>query len=399
MKTRLNLLLDPSAGTNNTAGGGSPTPAPAPVAPAPAPAPAPTPSGNPNDLKPVGSAMSRFLAEQAPKPGEEPPAITLESSKSAPNIASATAIQEEEPPFDLEAELARRRGQTTPGTPAPAAPKPRVFDGLEESEKSYFERMSNDAYDYLYPRHIKAKQLQADHDKYKAELDKASKATLALDHENGWQLDPTVNTLYKQASQASQLADFYKQQLINVKSNQPYKTIIPDGKGGFTLSGDLQPSPQAEVELLSNINQANQENARYTSAIQQEVANFQARRTSIYGEIQNFYETNVNSVKQVLGDKYKAFEDEVSGFVAKVPPLLQPNPMTRLAAHFYTIAQRYEKVIQGYQAKEKAGQLNAGAAANSLPASTIAPAPSGGDNIWDEVNRMRNMTNRMSYRR
>ncbi len=93
----------------------------------------------------------------------------------------------------------------------------RKFDNLSDEEAQLFNDMSTPAYDYLYPRHLKAREAENELKTLREQLS-AQKDASFFDQENSWKVTPEYEALSSNLNSLVSERNFWEQQLGQVNS-------------------------------------------------------------------------------------------------------------------------------------------------------------------------------------
>ena len=134
--------------------------------------------------------------------------------------------------------------------------KARVFDGLGEEEIPLFKQMSQQAYDYLYPKYLASREQEA---RIKELEEKANAADSRRWYEepDAYTLHPEYRELQDHSNNLGIEERFWTEQLANIEENKPFYTLErergPDGKYVYKYGSEQQPSATAKATIISNL--------------------------------------------------------------------------------------------------------------------------------------------------
>lgn len=171
-------------------------------------------------------------------PAQNPSASTPASVEQKPTEVKSS---EDESPLDR---IAKRQ--------------PRKFDGLDEKEQKLFSQMSNEAYNDIYPKWIKMKEL-GDLDKLSSEREQSKKQLEELsksrfyDHPEAYTLAQDYREISTIASTINQHVQFYEHQLGLAEEGKPIRMITRDAKGNFVAGPEQPVTPQLKAQLQSTL--------------------------------------------------------------------------------------------------------------------------------------------------
>lgn len=148
----------------------------------------------------------------------------------------------------------------SPVAPVATKPKTRVFENLEADEVELFERMSNKAYEKLYPLYLEHKKLKPNHEVAVREL-QAAKEQLEqvkgkvppslFNHPKGYMLSQKYESLNNDASVAQYIKQHWETQLAKHRKGEKWTNLdIENGK--IKLTPDQEPTTESEIAVLQN---------------------------------------------------------------------------------------------------------------------------------------------------
>lgn len=279
---------------------------------------APLPGVNVSQKPAIMPADGGEPTEVAPENGTEPP----EKSTKSP---------------DFEAFAARKGGYEAPKKEvkvediAPLPPE-RDLSDLPEESKQLFRKMDNIAFKTLKPIFLEHKLLKEQLAKKDAELKKAldGKPTLPdsyYTHPKAYTLTDDYGKLSAITDGAGQIVEHWRAQLLSIKKNQKWQNLTFDStKGEFVLSEPMEPSPEAEAHVLTNLD----ESRHQLSEKKHELEDFKKAFTGRY-------ETEHASIKALASKYFSGYEkpEHPSAPIQKVirenlPNIAQNTPLTDL---------------------------------------------------------------------
>lgn len=300
-------------------------------------------------------------------------------------------IQHDETPINtvgqaLEAFDLELNPQPTVEQPQAVQPTARKFDGLEPEEVDYFKRMSNSAYNKLYPEYLAYKKLKTEHEQLQQQF-KEAQALPMYAQENAWKLAPEYNELAQNAQQLSAEINHWQEQLANVEAGQPWRGLVMDPQGNIVKGPEQEASPQGKAEILSKISQGYTLQQSVQAQMSQFDQQYKERHQSFLGKLQEID-------KQVFAGVDPAkLAERARPKLELFPPAFRGQPMTQMLAKALV-------VIEGLIAMNRAArnattnqQIKTRTATNAGP--PVSSIQSGSDKsttagaIFDEFRRAR----------
>jgi hypothetical protein len=229
--------------------------------------------------------------------GETPPPEVIETpTTAAPESSSEPSPTTDSPPINpvsaaldaFNSELNKPEFSQPAALPPPnAAAKTtkRDYSGLEEHEKEHFSRMSTQAYEYLYPRHLKTKELEKQLQERTEETEKLKKFSL-YDQEGAWKLAPEYNELSSNLSRLQQEASFWREQLANARAGNKVRLLVRDAQGNIGTSDEVDPDPTTEADIISALQQAHMLVGRYQDKVSQFETGYKQQHTDYLSTLQ-----------------------------------------------------------------------------------------------------------------
>lgn len=270
---------------------------------------------------PFEDLMKLDLGEGAAAPETQPPAEPAAPAAPAPAPKpAAPALQQT--PAQAQAQRASR--------------DPKLAKILDTSLRQTLSQMSNAAFDKFYPIALR---LQDGELIEKAQLEKTiadrerewqAKAsnTRFLDHEHGYKLTPEYIELDTAAQSNAAEAQFWQDQLINIRQGQPVRKLLTDGQGNirpseFTI--DPKEDPSVEAYVLGKISQA----SGISQVIRERMRGLPERHKT---EFTNFNSSVTNLNDQLFGalSKNEHFVKAAQNEIAGIPAALRGRPEIQL---------------------------------------------------------------------
>jgi hypothetical protein len=333
-----------------------------------------------------------------PTPVTQDAPETQEPSTSTP-VADGTAQEPQETSNDAtpagrvqDILNAFNNEKNAPSTPTPAKraengqfqaqegqpPVGRSYEGLDENEVRIFKRMSNDAYNHLFPIYKEWKTQRDEVPKLREDLKKLQ-GTSYYDHEQAYQLAPEYHQMTAAATRLEQEGEFWQQQLANVEAGQPYQDLMFDSASGkYSLTAPADPSPQAKAYILNKLTQSHTLRGQITNELQQFQGTF---RTQHQNYLQSLNSTRDKVLEGVDPATRKALEKAAETKLELWPMGMRQRPEVKIAAELMVINDGLLKLLM-----EKEGQLSGRnivnrTAAAAGPANVSGAGPSGGNTV------------------
>ena len=278
------------------------------------------PSGNDGNFD-IGS----FMSDAAASPKVENPAY--EDNTAADGNG---AVQGTEPTNDGDAveEGATPAVGTDPqgasGTPKrtlaeiqqhrSAQAKARKFDGLAEDEVPYFKQMSQQAYDFLYPKYLATKE-------HEAKIKELSEQAQIADQRR-WYEEPDAYTLHPEFRQINQHTqdlsteeDFWKQQLEKLEAGETCNQLVfetdKNGNRVYKYGPEIEASPAAKADIIQKLAALTQFKIAANGKLDSLKQSFVGKHKSFGESLDRVNNTLFGKLdftdKSPLGQRYQAF--------------------------------------------------------------------------------------------
>lgn len=214
----------------------------------------------------------------------------------------------------------RAENQTTPGLKPTAQPstKPtglnskRKFDGLEEHEKQMFDRMSTEAYNYLYPKYLKQKETEQKLAELQTQNSQLKEVSF-YDQDGAWRITPEYSTYEKAVNQLNGETAFWTEQLANIEAGNKCTALIGyDDKGNPQFMHDLEPTPQIRAQFSAALNKSLVLANDYQNKLAQYENGFKEKHTSYLGQLKEvrnkiFAGADLTKLEKAAQEKLKIF--------------------------------------------------------------------------------------------
>ena len=268
--------------------------------------------------EPTGSAGSSFGVEEfLTEAGAAPP---LEDTShvgdpdpegGTPPASPAETLEQPAPHKRSISEIQAYRSQQARG---------RKFDGLAEDEVSVFKSMSQEAYDYLYPKYLASKE----HETKIRELEEKYQTADShrwYEEPNAYTLHPEYSSLSANLTNLDSEENFWKEQLAAVEDGKPWNTLQQktnaNGEVEYFYGPEQQPSSAGKAEILANLTKCTQ----YRTMVTDKLNNL---RSTFVGRHKTFNERLQAADKNLFGtvdfSKNPALKKSYDNWLNQFPP-------------------------------------------------------------------------------
>lgn len=290
------------------------------------------------------------------------------NDNSAPELSPADIIAEYERHLsgDTNAESSAQPNQS-PGAKPQTYNSKRKFEGLDENEKRMFDRMSTEAYEHLYPKYLKSKQLEGELNSLREQLAKTQEVSF-YDQEDAWKITPEYNQIKQTVDTLAWEEQFWEQQLIRVEetllSGDP--DTLKDARVAVLESYDQNGRPQF-VELPVTPKTKALISARIAKA-NSLLNTYNDKLNGLQGSYKEKYSGYLKNLKDVAGQMFKGYpEEKLQKLATKkleaFPSFVRARPEVQLLARVWVL----QEALIGMLNKNRAGQIT-----NQLKNSTAA---------------------------
>lgn len=198
--------------------------------------------------------------------------------------------------------------------------KGRKFDGLAEDEVSVFKSMSQEAYDYLYPKYLASKE----HETRIKELEEKYQTADSrrwYEEPNAYTLHPEYSSLSSNLTNLDSEENFWKEQLAAVEEGKPWNTLQQrtnaNGEVEYFYGPEQQPSSAGKAEILANLTKCTQ----YRTMVTDKLNNL---RSTFVGQHKTFSERLQAADRNLFGtvDVFKnpALKKSYDNWLNQFPP-------------------------------------------------------------------------------
>lgn len=194
--------------------------------------------------------------------------------------------------------------------------QPRKFDGLDEREQKLFKAMSNEAYETLYPKYLKMKELgdldalSKEREASKKQIEELSKSRF-YDHPEAFTLAQDYREISGIATTIQQHQQFYEHQLGLAEEGKPIRMIVRDDKGKFVAGPEQPVTPQLKAHIQSTLTRLAidaRDAAGELDKIKSTYTNsFKDYEKGLDGVFQNLFGKHTDKLKEVAEKNLKTF--------------------------------------------------------------------------------------------
>ncbi len=254
----------------------------------------------------------------------------------------------------------------------------RSFEGLSDQETAIFKKMSNEAYNHLYPIYKEWKEQKESLPKLQEDLKKLQ-GTTYYDHENAFQLAPEYRSMTNTLGRLDQESEYWQTALANVEANQPWQDLTYDEKTGkYSLSEAAQPTPQARAYLLSKMTQCHS----LRGQVNGELAQFQNTfKTSHQGYLSSMQASRAEALKGLTPAAMKSLETAAATKLEIFPLGVRNRPEVRIAAELMVINEGLLRVLAEKEAQITGKSIVARTSRTAGPANVGGGGPVGGNSV------------------
>lgn len=357
------------------------------IDPAPSPTKADQPSSPPlpSTSNPPATEGQETQVEQTP-PNTVAAAIEAfnkERGKSDARVQTATSP----PARRADGTFAPKGESTTDGQEPPAAEsaatQARSYEGLNPEEVRIFKRMSNEAYQMLYPLYLEHKDLKPKYSEATENLKKLQGSSY-YDHEEAYKLTKEYGQMSDALGRLDQEVQYWESQLASVEAGEKFQDLSFDPKTGqYTLSPPMDASPQAKAYLINQITKGHTIRAQ----IQAELGGLQQ---SFKANHQN-YLSSLNATRDKILESIdaptrKALEKAAEKKLELWPLGVRNRPEVRIAAELLVVNEGLVRMLQEKEGQLAGKRIVAKTAANAGPVNVGGGGPSGGNTVEAALN-------------
>lgn len=256
--------------------------------------------------------------------------------------------------------------------PNPPA-KTRIFDGLDDSEKEHFSRMSTAAYEYLYPRHIKSKQQETEFNELRKTLEQNKDSSFYL-QDGAWKLSPEYNNLSGAINRFQQEAGFWEEQLALLEDGKPCKALGRDQAGNLFI-GDLPEGPQSKAKVLGALMEAKRLYGSYSDRLEQYEMGFKQKHSTF---VDNIKATRSNILK---GLDTTQLEKLAAKKMENFPPYVRNNVEYKMIGELLVVVDALAAQLKQAKQSSDVAAIKNKTASNNPIARPAASSSGNSDNV------------------
>lgn len=224
----------------------------------------------------------------------------------------------------------------------------RDYTGFDKEDVEILKKLPNIAFKHTVPA---LKKFYAERERakgYEQELITLKKDPSRLPetwytHEQAYTLSPSYQKVAVNLSRAEYEMNFWEQQLIKVKSAQPWNNLTY-ANGQYGQGDDIDPSPEAEFKLQRAYNQA----AQFVNKFQREIEGLQKQFTDEYKQVDTWYDKSQELFNQLLPELKPLAEGEKL-FLDITHPAHRNLSVTKVAAKMFSVIINQGKLIKKLQ--------------------------------------------------
>jgi len=244
-----------------------------------------------------------------------------------------------------------------------AAVEARKFEGLTPEETEIFKKMSNDAYNYLYPKFIAQKAPAGDEvtkqlAQVQKDLEEARNFRFA-DHEEGYTLTKEYREIQEQASIADNILNHWQAQLAAVQGGAKEVEMLVQTDTGIGVR-KVPVTPAIQADLIRRISVANND----AQTIRQQIDHLRQQHSTRYG---GFNKALSDIYTEHFGPHEKLLKKGMDSALARIPAWFRHRPEAKLLAAALASNEYFAEIIESLQGQGQAQQLLDGAAKSGGP--------------------------------
>lgn len=341
------------------------------------------------------SSPSTEVQSAAPETSLLPDASSVEAPDFNQNNGDANQEGEATPGEKVSDALAafQRANGNAPAKPVghsgnqPYQKTGRDYSGLDENEVRLFKKMGDESFRILKPQYLEAKQLRAEHEKLRADMEMASKASF-FEREDAYEVMPEYKHEMQNVAILDNEISHWQNQIAAIREGQDWVAIIGyDNTGRPQYSAPQKPTPQAEAQIVNAITQGHV----YKSNCLSKVENLKSK-------FSNDYKGFVGKLKEVENNLFpgtdtKVLEQAMEKKLPLFPSYTHANPIVRSLAKALVVIDGLTMLLNEKKtANTTAALKNKTAAAAGPRGGTLAPGNTKPQTVgaaMDEFRRMR----------
>lgn len=298
----------------------------------PPPAGAGNSAAKPSEVKPSESKVTETKTTESK---EEEEVEEVEADEKAAEAERLNALIEGIVGKEKVEESKEKPAASEEPKEVPSAKVPRDYSGLTAEEVKVFKKLPNEAFNLLKPVLLEHKKLKEA---------PATKTDGFYDSEEAVVITPAYKAAASGVAKAEAVSQFWRQQFILARAGKDYKDLTNDDKGNLVIGETKSASPEAEAEILANIQHAAEQESR-----------FRARLEGIAAEHKNTISQRRAQLSQVE-EKFFPMYKEPSGNSAKLLEgigrdlqklgVAETNPAYRLLQKSAALNFEYQAIIK-----------------------------------------------------
>ena len=275
--------------------------------------------------------------------------VEMPEAKTKGSSASKKTVEPTKENEDEEAHNEEQTEDTTATKPTATTkwPDKRDYSGLDPDEIEALRATRNQGFEKLRPLLLERKELRARADTLTKELETARKGGLPesyAQHDSAYILSPEFAQLTTKLTNTTDLESHYRQQLRACRGGNDWQEAVPDGKGGFSLV-TRPASAEADVDLMTAVNQLSMEKARVSEQIQGLANTHKQRHSQLLSYVQKATDTFFPGLTdaELAKPEKAAYASEIKKIREAFPAALHNDPLLPALAKAHVIIQEQQK--------------------------------------------------------
>lgn len=289
--------------------------------------------------------------QPAPKPGPKVP--KPEEKKQAQTEEEEEVIDDGEEVQGKEEVIEQaEQKQLDPQDQRPEHGLKRDYSKFKPEDQAYLRHTNNRVFNLLKDRLAKVYEIEEQNKKLQEDLTKAKSGALPdryFEHPEAYTLSPEYQQLNRQYSRVDLETQHYRQQLINVEQGEKWQYIQGYTKDGQpVLSDPLEASPQAKVELLTMVNQAQTIQSNILQQANALKINFAQKHVNSAQSLEQATQAKINSLPQNM----KPTDEDIQAYqkaLSQAAPVYADHPMVKHAAQLYGVIQALVRTLNSFK--------------------------------------------------
>ena len=189
-----------------------------------------------------------------PPAAEEPTAEEPAAEEGQEDIFKTVSFSDFKNPNKIDEPIEEPVKEETPEVKP--LPPTRDYSEIAQEDVEYFKKMGNATFARMKPIYLEHRKHQEIVSAKEQELTVLKSNALPTDyfsHPNGYLLDPSYGKLAQSEYLAREIANHWKQQLINVRTGKDWQDLKYDEKGQLSKTEAKPASPEDEADILQQV--------------------------------------------------------------------------------------------------------------------------------------------------